>query len=409
MTTDTLPKGWTDVALGDLCSDVRSGFASGDDLEEGVLQLRMNNVSAAGRMNFDKQRRVGADDKQLRTFSLVPGDVLFNATNSAEMVGKTALFTGREEPVVFSNHFLRLRCEPATLDPAYLARWLTLQFERRVFEHGCRRWVNQATYDKPTLLGLRLPLPPIEEQRRIAAVLDQADELRANRRAALALLDTLTEAIFLDMFGDPMANTRGWDRVPMRSAIERIESGNSPVCLPHPPTPGEWGVLKLGAVTTARYRDTQSKALPLGSPYDPSDEVHSGDLLFSRKNTLDLVGASAYVWSTRPRLLLSDLIFRLVPSPHRIIHPVYLHQLLTYGPKRREVQRLAGGSAGSMPNISKARLLEFPIEVPPISLQETFAGAAGRIEQQRVHRLRAEATNDELFASLQQRAFRGEL
>ena len=72
----------------------------------------------------------------------------------------------------------------------------------------CRQWVNQATVWPQRLLALRYPLPPLPEQRRIAEILDKADALRAKRRAALAQLDTLTQSIFLDMFGDPRHGSR---------------------------------------------------------------------------------------------------------------------------------------------------------------------------------------------------------
>ena len=173
-----------------------------------MFQFRMNNVTTSGQLDLGKRRRSSRNLRNIDAFVVRTGDVLFNATNSPDLVGKTAYFPGLEEPAVFSNHFLRLRPDPGRLDGRYLSRWLNLQFDRGVFKGMCRQWVNQATVNRDALMGLRLPLPPLLEQRRIAEVLDRAEALRAKRRAALAQLDSLTQALFLDIFGDPAENLR---------------------------------------------------------------------------------------------------------------------------------------------------------------------------------------------------------
>ncbi|MEP6527077.1 MAG: restriction endonuclease subunit S [Nocardioidaceae bacterium] len=171
----------------------------------------MNNVTRQGGWDFSRRRRVPATRRDRDAFTLAQGDVLFNATNSPELVGKSALLGPPDEPMVFSNHFLRLRTNRECLEPAFLARWLHRQFTRGVFQAMCRQWVNQATVGRDSLLSLEMPLPPIEEQQRIAEVLDRADALRAKRRKAITLLDELTQSIFLDMFSDPR---HGWGAFP---------------------------------------------------------------------------------------------------------------------------------------------------------------------------------------------------
>ncbi len=295
--------------------------------------------------------------------------------------------------------------DPARLRPEFLY-WALQAVDLTL---GQDRAAKGLTLNKPKLLDIQIPLPPLAEQRRIAAILDQADALRAKRRAALAQLDRLTQSIFLEMFGDPVANPKRWPRATLGELLTKIESGRSPRCLDRPVERGEWGVLKLGAVTWCDYDPGQNKALPLDVRPDPKLEVRPGDLLFARKNTYELVAACALVRATPPRLLMSDLIFRFRLRADASIDLPFLHQLLICPTKRREIQKLAGGSAASMPNISKARLQTVRIEVPPLSLQREFAArvaAVGRLKAAQ----RASLTKlDELFASLQDRAFRGEL
>lgn len=214
------------VRVGDAMEEARSGFASGQDIEEGLVQVRMNNVTTDGKLNWSKLRRVPAPSR-LEGLLLEPGDVLFNATNSPELVGKSAFFPGYGEPVTFSNHFLRLKTKPGTMDARYFAHWLNRQFHLRKFQSLCKQWVNQATVSRDTLLSLSIPLPPLDEQRRIAAILDQAEELRAKRRAALALLDQLPQAIFLEMFGDPVTNPQGWPTQKIETLCKLVR-GSSP-------------------------------------------------------------------------------------------------------------------------------------------------------------------------------------
>lgn len=272
---------------------------------------------------------------------------------------------------------------------------------------GSGSTVGTLTIDRAR--NLRIALPPLAEQRRIAEILDKADALRAKRRAALAQLDSLTQSIFLDMFGDPVRNNRHWPRVPLGSLVESIDSGWSPLCLARPAAGDEWGVLKLGAVTWCEYDASENKALPSNVAGDPTIEVKAGDILFTRKNTYDLVGACAVVRSTAPRLMMSDLIFRLRLLAGAGINGDFLQQLLTYPSKRREVQKLAGGSAGSMPNISKGRLSRLSIELPSLALQDEFARKVSAVQSARNAQRAAGLAFDALFASLQHRAFRGEL
>ncbi|QGF22445.1 hypothetical protein [Raineyella fluvialis] len=185
------------------------------------------------------------------------------------------------------------------------------------------------------------------------------------------------------MFGDPIENPKGWPRVELDEVLDGIDSGKSPVCLSRPATPGEWGVLKLSAVTYGRYNASENKALPEGTAPGQNLEVRPGDLLFSRKNTYSLVGAVVLVRETPKRMLLPDLIFRLRLGEPQMLTASYLHQLLMYPSKRKEVRSLAGGAAGSMPNISKGRLLKLRVEVPPMSLQEEYARVVERLEQHR--------------------------
>jgi len=153
----------------------------------------------------------------------------------------------------------------------------------------------------------------------------------------------------------------------------------------------------------------ENKALPSGIEPRPELEVQRGDLLFTRKNTYDLVAACALVSETPPNLMLPDLVFRFHLVADAEVNSVFLQRLLTHPNKRKEIQRLAGGTSGSMPNISKARLQTAMIELPPIKLQNEYSERVESIKKLKRPFEKSTAELDQLFASLQHRAFRGEL
>ena len=257
--------------------------------------------------------------------------------------------------------------------------------------------------------NVQIPLPPLAEQKRIAAILDAADALRTKRREALAQLEALLQSTFLTLFGDPVTNPMEWPKTTIENLVDNIDSGWSPTCLDRAATDDEWGVLKLGAVTYCEYRENQTKALPHELSPRPEIEIRKGDLLFTRKNTYDLVAACAYVHETRPKLMLPDLIFRLRLSESHGTEPAFIWQQMIVPRLRKHIQSFAGGAAGSMPNISKAKLRAIELITPPLPLQRRFAAIVKSVERQKTAQRAHLAELDALFAALQHRAFRGEL
>jgi type I restriction enzyme, S subunit len=299
-----------------------------------------------------------------------------------------------------------IRGTPGKLDPSFLRHVLRNGYAKFQARGVGSTFINISNEE---LSNFDVPVLPLPEQQRIAGVLDGAESLQGKRRAALSQLDALTQSFFIDLFGDPLKNPKGWRRVPFGELLTKIDSGWSPTCLDRPVIGDEWGVLKLGAVTSCEYDPSENKALPPNVAPIPEIEVQPGDLLFTRKNTYELVAACALVHQTPPRLLMSDLIFRFRLRRDAGVNTSFLQQLLIYPTKRRDIQKLAGGSAGSMPNISKERLQTAMIEVPPISLQLEFARRVATVEKLKTAHRSSLTELDAFFATLRSHAFRGEL
>ena len=384
------------VAIGAIAEFINgAAFKPEDWSETGVNIIRIQNLTDPNKP-FNKTHRTVA-----KNLTVYPGDLLVSWSATLGVFE-----WNRSEPGLLNQHIFRVVPDEERVDKRYLRHGL----ERAIIDmqshlHGATmQHVNRGAF-----LGTKIFLPPLPEQRRIAEVLDRAEGLRAKRREAIAQLDELPRSIFLEMFGEPNANSKNWPRTVFSNLLSNIDSGWSPVCLDRSVTGEEWGVLKLGAVTSCSYKPTENKALPPGIEFDPTIEVKKGDLLFARKNTYELVAACALVNDTPPRLMMSDLIFRFRLREDSEIEPAFLHQLLIYPTKRSAIQKLAGGTSGSMPNISKSNLQSILIEIPPLRLQQEFARRIAAVEKLKAAHRASLTQLDTLFASLQHRAFRGDL
>ena len=225
--------------------------------------------------------------------------------------------------------------------------------------------------NKKILAETEIPLLPLAEQRKIAAVLDQVSNLIAKRRQQLDKLDELVKSRFIEMFGDPITNEMGWEKVQLSTCIESIDNGKSLVC-DTSARQGNWpAVLKLSAATYGFYRPEENKAMFDENQFVEDAAVRAGDLLFTRKNTPELVGMCAYVYDTPSRLMMPDLIFRLNTTNR--CNKGFLWKLINHNLFRDCIRAISTGSAKSMSNISKERLLNLEIILPPAELQEQFA------------------------------------
>ena len=276
------------------------------------------------------------------------------------------------------------------------------------------RGVAQNNINSSILRDIEIPIPhkngkpDLSEQKRIAAILDKADAIRRKLQQSLRLSDDFLRSVFLDMFGDPVTNPKGWPVEPLSEGVESFDGGKNVNPCDTDRRDG-MRVLKVSAVTSGEYLDSESKSF--GEDFIvPTDYiVKPGDLLISRANTAELVGAVAYVWNTSGQAMLPDKLWRFVWSKPAKIHPLFMLHMARTGHFRKQLILRATGSSGSMKNIGKVKMLEIPIPLPPISLQNKFAAVVNQT-QAKIQKSTAFLQDAEtLFSTLQQRAFRGEL
>ena len=224
-----------------------------------------------------------------------------------------------------------------------------------------------------------IELPKLENQRKIVKILDKVSDVIEKKEQELEQLETLVKSRFVELFGDPIKNPKGWEVVKLSECLERIDNGKSFTCDSNAREGVFPAILKLSAATYGDYRPYENKALLDEKQFVESVEVHRGDLLFTRKNTPDLVGMAAYVFETPEKLMMPDLIFRLVTNER--MTPTFLWQLINNREFRPAIQGISGGSAKSMSNISKERLKNIEVICPPISVQKKLEGVLEQVDK----------------------------
>lgn len=250
----------------------------------------------------------------------------------------------------------------------------------------------------------RLLLPPLPEQRRIAEILDKAKSLRANRRAALAQLDTLTQSIFLTMFGDPATNPNGWPLTRLGDLCEDV------IDCPHSTPIYSAGRTPYPCV---RSSDIQNGALDLrDAKYVDRTEYERrvargkpvrGDVIYCREGAR--FGNAARV--VDDRILCLGQRMMLFRPKSTVAVSEYIWAFLSSAAGYREAARSVDGSAA--PHVNIREIIAFRLPAPPLGLQRRFASRIVAVDKLKDTQHATLAELDALFGSLQHRAFRGEL
>lgn len=388
-----ITKGTTPTTLGFSFSDAGIPFLRVQNLESGTVRYDRGTL-------FIDQRTHQA----LRRSQIEPRDVLVSIAGT---IGRAAVVPESAPPLNCNQAVAILRPSERLLRD-YLRYWLESP-EAQAQIRGSAVTGTISNLSLSQLAGLQLPLPPMAQQVRVAAILDHADTLRAKRRAALAELDTLTQSIFLEMFGDASSQSTPWPVLRVSDYVAEFqggksiesEAGDSPVTRNR--------VLKVSAVRAMEFLPSESKPVP--DTYAPPCDhfVKPGDLLFSRANTAELVGAVSLVEETPPNLLLPDKLWRFVWKYSDQVDPLFICALFQTRGVRQEISRRATGTSGSMKNISQEKLFGISTIMPPVLLQREFARRFRAVAAHKAAQKTSQRELDALFSSLQNRAFRGEL
>ncbi len=383
--------GWPIVALQDV-AEIERDIIEASAIENGTLYVGLENIQRGG--DFIGVRPVDTGELASSKFAFSPKHLLYGKLRPYLAKIARPQFSG-----ICSTDILPVLPGPK-LDRNYLAHFL-LTPNMVALASSRTTGANLPRLSPRALEDLKVPLPPLPEQRRIAEVLDRAEALRAKRRAAIAQLDILPQAIFLDMFGDPVANPKGFPTNSLGELCTRITDGTH--------QPPEWSAtghpfLFVSNVISGEITFDTEKCI--------SDQTHTeltrrcpievGDVLYS---TVGSYGVPAVVRTAR-KFAFQRHIAHLKPE-RSVLNSEFLRVMLASPPLKRQADRAARGVAQKTVNLSDIR--DFLVFSPSLEVQCAFARRVAAVEDLKATHRASLSELDALFASLQHRAFCGEL
>ncbi|EKO3851147.1 restriction endonuclease subunit S [Vibrio harveyi] len=248
-----------------------------------------------------------------------------------------------------------------------------------------------------------IPLPPLEEQKRIAALLDKADAIRQKRKQAIDLADEFLRSVFLDMFGDPVTNPKGFQVGTIRDIVSTVNYGTSGKASEKD---GEFPILRMGNITYKGGWDfSDLKYIDLDDKDQGKYLARKNDLLFNRTNSKELVGKTAVFNESRPMAIAGYLI--RVRS-NELGNPWYISGYLNSSHGKQTLLNMCKSIVG-MANINAQELQDIKILLPPVELQNKYESIVKEVNG-RVSRHHESAKELQvLFNSLSQKAFSDQL
>lgn len=373
----------------------------GEQRESGYPVLKIRDVDGLG--NFRGPFQSFVDDTYAAKYNskfVRKGDLLIlNAAHSATHVAsKTYRASPQAYDALATGEWLVVRPSSESLDPGFMSHWINHPATRG----RLREIVNGIHLYPRDVAALDIPLPPLPEQRRIAAILDHADSLRAKRRAAIARLEELTQSVFIDMFGDPARNPLGLPTVTIGSMLDSASYGTSEKS----GTSGDFPVLRMNNITYRGALDLADlKYTDLAPDKIERFTVRNGDILFNRTNSKELVGKTAVVREQRP-LAYAGYLVRLRVNANN--SPEYISQYLNSAHGKAILRGMCKNIVG-MANINAKEVQTIRILQPDAGAQQKFENRVLQIREATATVKFALAQSDLLFTSLQSRAFKGEL
>jgi type I restriction enzyme S subunit len=291
------------------------------------------------------------------------------------------------------------------IDPSYLTHLLSSR-ESQKWLMSRQVGSAQSVVNTSVLKSWEIPVLPIEEQRRIAAILDKADALRAKRREALAQLDRLAQSIFVEMFGDPATNPKGW---PERAMSELFET--SPIfgtMIPPSVDGGEWLSLRVANIQDWRLDLTDQKFVTLPANMVERHSVMDGDLLLARAiASQEHLGKAVVATPSGRKWAFDSHLMRLRFNHAQALPEFVRHLWMTTG--GRSLFLKATRRSAVQFNINTKEMNSLVLPMPPVQLQREFVNRVLALDSMRQKQNLALIEFDGLFATLQHRAFQGEL
>jgi type I restriction enzyme S subunit len=399
------PNKWQQLNIKDITEFIRNGLnVKQSDEKKGYPITRIETISK-GVIDINKVKYAEINVKDFQKYKMDYGDILFSHINSTEHIAKTAIYEGTPEILIHGVNLLLLKPKKEIIYPKYLNYYLKTHNMRKYFSVRCKKAVNQSSLNQQDIRGVKIPVPLIPTQRKIASILEKTESAREKRREANRLTNEFLKSAFIEIFGDPALNTKKLPLVKCGDISSHVSSGLTPLG-------GQKTYLKSG-ILFIRSQNVHVNKLDLSDVAYLSDAVHNkmkrtwvknGDVL------LNITGASigrvAYFIGKDNSANVNQHVCIIRPKKKKIV-PEYLSFLISMPNYQKKIFAQNAGATRQAFNFEQIKKFEIPIA--PIELQQKFAELVHKVEKLKAKQRESEKELDNLFNSLMQRAFRGEV
>lgn len=329
------------------------------------------------------------------------GDIIISTVRPN--LNTVAIVPKELDGAIASTGFCVLRPNREMVDTKYLFHYIKSEY----FVNKLVKLATGANYPAVSdkiIKEQKLKKISLSEQKIIAAILDKADGIRQKREQANKLADYFLRTTFLEMFGDPVGNPKGWKKNKIKKGVLNITSGWSATGENIPCKSDEFGVLKISSVTSGVFKPEENKVVDYETIPTSKKLIHpkKGDLLFSRANTRELVAAICMVHQDYDNLFLPDKLWS-IKLDHELLLPEFFLVLIQNEKIRELLTKKATGTSGSMLNISKNKFEETEIIFPEINVQKDFCDVFRKIMNLKTKLIKSNKFASESFNSLSQK------
>lgn len=397
---------WEMKSLGDVFLSICNGVSikQGEKIGSGLPITRIETISDN---SFNRMRMGYAGIKNAKAYTnyiLKSGDILMSHINSTKHLGKTAIYEKQDDEIIIHGmNLLRLQVNPRELQSKYANYYFNSPNFKTQLPNITKDSVNQSSFTVTALKKLLIPIPPLPIQQKIADALDKASALIEMRKAQIEKLDLLIKSQFVEMFGDPGTNPKGWETVALaetgtfRNGINfgSNESGVSLYCL---------GVGDFGDKLTIDNTERLSRVI---LDKKPSEEhlLKDGDIVFVRSNgNKELVGRCVAVYPGENETTFSGFCIRYRKTLDSLLVE-YLIQVLKASSTRYKMI----GRGANIQNLNQQLLSQLVIPLPPVLLQQEFASTTRKIFERKRQIEESLNASESFYNSLMQKCFSGEM
>ena len=367
--------------LGDVFPLVRNGASIKQT--DGAAGIPITRIETISNREIDRNKFGYADiidDSKYKDYILQDGDILMSHINSEKHLGKVALYKKQgNEQIIHGMNLLMLRANPSVLFPPFAIYFFETSAFLLQIKKITKKSVNQASFTVKSLKEVEIPLPPIDEQRKIAAVLDKVSDLIAKRKQQLDKLDELVKSRFIEMFGDPVANTLRWEQTLLREVTSKIGSGATPR--------GGKENYQAEGITLIRsmnvhdgrfeYKDlahvTETQAAQLANVIVEENDVF-----------INITGASIARSCIVPSVVLPARVNQhvaIIRCVRSRLNPAFANNMFLNDRFKGQLLEIGEFGGATRQAITKQQLETLEVILPPMKLQEQFAAFVAQTDK----------------------------